>query len=95
MRQLIYYLLGHKILNKTVYFVKRYHYQILRYLLRKHGKNGIRSNESIHKQGHGHAKRAGLGDLMANNINYAAIININHDHVAMTNVNKSCKLGVM
>ena len=32
MRQMIYYLVGHEILNKTLYFVKRYYSQILRYL---------------------------------------------------------------
>ena len=32
MRQMIYHLVGHEILNKTLYFVKRYYSQILRYL---------------------------------------------------------------
>ena len=30
--QMIYHLVGHEILNKTLYFVKRYYSQILRYL---------------------------------------------------------------
>ena len=30
--QTIYHLVGHEILNKTLYFVKRYYSQILRYL---------------------------------------------------------------
>ena len=29
---MIYHLVGHEILNKTLYFVKRYYSQILRYL---------------------------------------------------------------
>ena len=32
MRQMIYHLVGHEILNKTLYFVKCYNSQILRYL---------------------------------------------------------------
>ena len=30
-RQMIYYLVGHEILNKTLYYAKRYYSQILRY----------------------------------------------------------------
>ena len=29
---MIYHLVGHKILNKTLYYFKRYYFQILRYL---------------------------------------------------------------
>ena len=32
MSQMIYHLVGHEIQNKTLYFVKRYYSQILRYL---------------------------------------------------------------
>ena len=32
MRQMIYHLVGHKILNKTLYFVKRYYFRGWRYL---------------------------------------------------------------
>ena len=32
MSQTIYHLVGHEILNKTLYFVERYYSQILRYL---------------------------------------------------------------
>ena len=42
--QTIYHLVGHDILNKTLYFVKRYFSQNLRYL-RKYMKNLISSNE--------------------------------------------------
>ena len=31
-RQTIYHLVGHEILNKMVYFVKRYYLQMLKYL---------------------------------------------------------------
>ena len=32
MKQMIYHLVGHKILNKTLYFVKRYYFRGWRYL---------------------------------------------------------------
>ena len=46
MKQMIYeyHLVGHKILNKALYSLKRYYFQILRYL-RKCMKNSISSND--------------------------------------------------
>ena len=35
MRQMIYHLVGHKILNKTLYFVKRYYSQIFKKMYEK------------------------------------------------------------
>ena len=56
---MIYYLVGHKILNKTLYSFKRYYFQILKYLRECMKKFNIIEGIKIllHKLGHEYAKR--------------------------------------
>ena len=55
---MIYHLVGHKILNKTLYYFKRYYFQILRYLRKCMKKFHIIEWFKIllHKLGHEYAK---------------------------------------
>ena len=56
---MIYHLVGHEILNKTLYFVKHYYSQILRYLRKCMKKFNIieRIKMLLHKFRHEYAKR--------------------------------------
>ena len=56
---MIYHLVGHKILNKTVYYFKRYYFQILRYLRKCMKKFNIIEGFKIllHKLCHEYANR--------------------------------------
>ena len=56
---MIYHLVGHKILNKTLYYFRRYYFQILKYLRECMKKFNIIEGLKIllHKLGHEYAKR--------------------------------------